>query len=360
MGSAHAARHKSGNRLDSIRLKIEERHRFSPVRKQFHFGTKPLHQISALKVPPRTADHAYVVPGVRGSRPSLIFRPRRCNMAVEGIGNLVQSLADHLFGQAPATSAGAQIPGVPVAGATTATEDTFTSSAQDLAAQSAAQAAGIFQLSPGAVTAVAPATCSRRRLPISSRLQRRRAAIQQVRRRQQRNRPRPHPPMQAPTPATQPGEAAPDPQLLRKYKTRFSSSTPLSRRFGLTNTEIQEIDRIASLIKNFNPAAYTDLVNQFEARSQAGTQNSGTTSLGSAAISGSGTADQNAAGFQPQQILGPPATSQSASNSPQTGDDPNALTNPNAGLPPAAQTEGAQSTPANPGGQSGQAPRLSH
>ena len=281
-------------------------------------------------------------------------------MAVEGIGNLVQSLADHLFGQAPATSAGAQIPGVPVAGATTATEDTFTSSAQDLAAQSAAQAAGIFQLSPGAVTAVAPATLFTQAA----------ANLEQVAAPQSSDSASPEA-TAAQSAAAAPSDASANssdaagrggagPAASAEIQNKIQQLNASLPALGLTNTEIQEIDRIASLIKNFNPAAYTDLVNQFEARSQAGTQNSGTTSLGSAAISGSGTADQNAAGFQPQQILGPPATSQSASNSPQTGDDPNALTNPNAGLPPAAQTEGAQSTPANPGGQSGQAPRLSH
>jgi len=34
---------------------------------------------------------------------------------------------------------------------------------------------------------------------------------------------------------------------------------------GLTIAEIQLIDRIASLAHNFNPAAYANLVNQFEA-----------------------------------------------------------------------------------------------
>ena len=36
--------------------------------------------------------------------------------------------------------------------------------------------------------------------------------------------------------------------------------------------EIQEIDRIASQIQDFNPAAYTSLVNQFEALAQQATQ----------------------------------------------------------------------------------------
>ncbi len=37
---------------------------------------------------------------------------------------------------------------------------------------------------------------------------------------------------------------------------------------GLTNIEINQIDRIAALVQNFNPAAYASLVNQFEALAQ--------------------------------------------------------------------------------------------
>jgi hypothetical protein len=38
---------------------------------------------------------------------------------------------------------------------------------------------------------------------------------------------------------------------------------------GLTYAQIQQIDRIATLVHNFNPAAYANLVNQFEAVAQA-------------------------------------------------------------------------------------------
>ena len=41
---------------------------------------------------------------------------------------------------------------------------------------------------------------------------------------------------------------------------------------GLSKVEIQEIDNIATQIQNFNPAAYTALVNQFEALAQQATQ----------------------------------------------------------------------------------------
>ena len=41
---------------------------------------------------------------------------------------------------------------------------------------------------------------------------------------------------------------------------------------GLSKVEIQEIDSIATQIQNFNPAAYTNLVNQFEALAHQPTQ----------------------------------------------------------------------------------------
>jgi flagellar motor switch protein FliG len=41
---------------------------------------------------------------------------------------------------------------------------------------------------------------------------------------------------------------------------------------GLSKVEIQEIDTLASQIQNFNPAACTTLINQFEALAQQTTQ----------------------------------------------------------------------------------------
>ena len=41
---------------------------------------------------------------------------------------------------------------------------------------------------------------------------------------------------------------------------------------GLSKVEVQEIDNLATQIQNFNPATYTNLVNQFEALAQQTTQ----------------------------------------------------------------------------------------
>jgi len=38
---------------------------------------------------------------------------------------------------------------------------------------------------------------------------------------------------------------------------------------GLTHDEITVVDRVAQLIKDFNPTAFTDLINQLQAQAQA-------------------------------------------------------------------------------------------
>ena len=73
-------------------------------------------------------------------------------MAVEGIGTVVQNLADQVYGQAQNAPATAPPAAVNVGKAPVA-EDTFTPSTQNNSAQSAAQEAGIFQVTPGALTA---------------------------------------------------------------------------------------------------------------------------------------------------------------------------------------------------------------
>lgn len=283
-------------------------------------------------------------------------------MAVEGIGNLVQNLADHLFGQAPAAQAGTRIPGAPAATTSTATEDTFTPSDQNLSILGAAQAAGIFQLSPGAVTAVAPGTLSTQAAP----------NLEQVAPAQNESAPGPDanqapPPEAAAAPSrtdanstAAAGQGPAGPAASAEMQNKIQQLNASLPALGLTNNEIQEIDRIASLIKDFNPAAYTDLVNQFEARSQQSVQNPGSASLGSAAISGSGTAEGNAPVFQPQPVVAPATNSQSASSGSPAGADQNPSANVNVNVPPATQAQATQTAPENAGGQNGQAPQLSH
>ena len=75
-------------------------------------------------------------------------------MAVEGIGNLVQILANQLREQIPNSRAGANTQGTGNADNVAIVEDTFTPSTQSNSAQATAQDAGIFQVGQGALTAV--------------------------------------------------------------------------------------------------------------------------------------------------------------------------------------------------------------
>ena len=50
---------------------------------------------------------------------------------------------------------------------------------------------------------------------------------------------------------------------------------------GLSNSDIQDIDRIASFTKDFNPIVYNDLIQQFEA--DAGQQNAAAAANGNQA-----------------------------------------------------------------------------
>jgi len=200
-------------------------------------------------------------------------------MAVEGLGSLVQILADQLSGQPGNLTAGANAPASGNTANPVVTEDTFTPSGQSNSAQTAAQDAGIFQVSQGALTAVeanilfeqaasngapngspaqiAPGTPATAVNPQSG------AAATA-------NAP-PNPgPLFAPDPAGQPPapKAVPTTNVQEKVLILNASLPAL----GLSKVEIQEIDNIATQIQNFNPAAYTALVNQFEALAQQATQ----------------------------------------------------------------------------------------
>jgi hypothetical protein len=70
---------------------------------------------------------------------------------------------------------------------------------------------------------------------------------------------------------------------------------------GLTNADIQSLDRFPSLIKDFNPVAYVRLVFQLEALAQQTSQPT-TTTGGTAAIAGTG-ANANGGAFQIQELV---------------------------------------------------------
>ncbi|HSZ19904.1 MAG TPA: hypothetical protein VK770_08940 [Candidatus Acidoferrum sp.] len=200
-------------------------------------------------------------------------------MAVEGIRNLAQILAFQLRQQALASRVGANEPGPGNAGNAAASEDTFTPSTQNNSVQATAQDAGIFQVSQGALSAVTanalfaqtssnaalsggPALPASATTPNAGNAQT--AAT--------KNSDPPGSPQQ-PHAATLPGQAPPAkaaPATNVQEQIQFLNSALPA--LGLSKVEIQEIDRIAAQFQNFNPAAYTDLINQFEALAHQATQ----------------------------------------------------------------------------------------
>jgi hypothetical protein len=222
-------------------------------------------------------------------------------MAVEGIGNLVQILADQLLEQAPNLQAGGITQGAGIAGNAAVPEDTFTPSAQGNTAQATAQDAGIFQVSQGALTAVTvsilfaqanPNAALNGSPPSAASATTTNAGNTQPGTGANSNIPvipgqlfGPTPGGQAPTPA-----AVPTTNEQEKIQALNASLPAL----GLSKVEIQEIDRLATLIQNFNPAAYTDLVNHFEALAQQATQPNPASAAADAGTIGSQTAPASA------------------------------------------------------------------
>jgi hypothetical protein len=255
----------------------------------------------------------YVAPDLSGSMgPSLIFPPRRWIMAVEGIANHVQNFADQLFEQKRETPAGTNILRTVREGTGAAREDTFTPSTRDSSGQSTAQDAGIFQVSQVALTEVtanflfeqtapntnqngapapgAPAATSNTGAPQASTPNANSSAnaVQQ----------------NAATAAAQAATGVAAPVTEQVQLQALNAALPA---LGLSYTEIHEIDRIASMIHDFNPAAYSDLVNQFEALAQQAAQQSAALAAANAgAVAGPNTAagtSANGGGFQVQDIF---------------------------------------------------------
>jgi hypothetical protein len=200
-------------------------------------------------------------------------------MAVEGIGALVQILADQLREQKLNSQAGANTPGTLNLSNVPVTEDTFTPSTQSNSAQATPQDAGIFQVSPGALTAVTASILFAQTNPSAT----------------QGGAPTQAAPSQATNAGNEQTSAAPNPiapvipgQLfvpaaagqapaVQAAPTTNEQAKILALNaglpaLGLSKVEVQEIDRLAARIQNFNPATYTALVNQFEALAQQTTQ----------------------------------------------------------------------------------------
>jgi hypothetical protein len=228
-------------------------------------------------------------------------------MAVEGIGNLTQNFTEQLAGQpaVPQIAANAPPAGSPAA----APEDTFTPSSQANAAQASAQDAGIFQVGQGTIGAVgasllfaqANAAASQNGIPAQDAP----ATAANTGNAQPAAPANVNPPvtpgrlfMPAPAGQAPPAKATPTTNLQEEILVLNAQLPAL----GLSKVEIQQIDNLATQLQNFNPGAYTILINQYEALAQQSTQRSAQNSAANASsgnqnstpgINGTGNGTQN-------------------------------------------------------------------
>lgn len=290
-------------------------------------------------------------------------------MPIEGIGNPVQNLADQRLVQPQEAPAGAPAAPANSAGNPLA-QDIFTPSTQNNSAQATAQEAGIFQPPNGTLAAVTAsllfgqpanpgpnvfpprvandATGGAPPAPASDLLN---ATAAQ-------NTPQPAAVGQAGA-QTSANTAASTVETQNKLKA-LNAALPA---IGLTNAEIQQIDRIASLVQDFNPAAYANLVSQFEALAQQkAQQNPNPASANTIGAAGTGSA-ANGGRFQVQGIsiqFAGPAQAQTANVPGRNAANPGAPAVSTPANAPGLQIAQAQFTLANGAGQtvSVQVPQL--
>jgi hypothetical protein len=197
-------------------------------------------------------------------------------MAIEGIGSLVQFLANQLRERQLNSQQELNTPGN--VNTVAAVEDTFTPSTQNNSPRATAQDAGIFQVNQGGLTVVAASTLiARTNLKASQSVA---SAHDASAGSSNAGNAQPAAHSTGITPSIPgqlfgptPGGQARDPRDVPATNEQaqivaLNAGLPA---LGLSKVEIQEIDSIASQIQNFNPATYTNLVNQFEALAQQAT-----------------------------------------------------------------------------------------
>jgi hypothetical protein len=218
-------------------------------------------------------------------------------MPVESIANLFRNLSDQLLGLTQGSSVQKSLLGIATPVTAAVAEDTFTPSTQNGSPQPPAQEAGLFQFAPGTLTANQtglPSQPAPGVHEISGAQQA--AATAKAGANGISGQPETNPPATQAT--TSAASAAANIQL------QIQSLNAALPALGLTNTEINQIDRIASLVQNFNPAAYANLVSQFEALAQKVGPSAPTspTVLPSTSATANPAAPEGGASYQVQEI----------------------------------------------------------
>ena len=177
-------------------------------------------------------------------------------MALAEIGNLATTLVNQLLGQDHNASNTAPAVSAPSTNANALPQDHFTPSAQQNSPLTAAQQAGLFQIVQFSALSVAvditqtqPAAPQPAQSPPP-------VPVQQVT--------APAPPQvtpQAAAPATPATTALSVQDQLQTLNVALAA-------LGLSNSDIQSLDRIASVVKDFNPVAYRNLVFQLQELAQ--------------------------------------------------------------------------------------------
>jgi hypothetical protein len=219
-------------------------------------------------------------------------------MSVQGIASLVQSASEHLIGQTQEAKVGTPPPEIEFASNEREAVDKFTPSTQD----NSAQEAGIFQATSGTIPALPANLIFPQIAPSGSQdgapgqpTIAESSGAEAAQSAPANGKPDAN--------ANQEGATAPAAQATISSAAAANAQAQIQAlnaalpALGLTNAEIQQIDRIASLVQNFNPAAYANLVTQFETLAQ---QLAPANAVNAAAIPGTNSAAGG--GFQVQEI----------------------------------------------------------
>lgn len=209
-------------------------------------------------------------------------------MALTSIANIVPGLTSESVGPETDSQQAAQGTGTPnLSTLASLIEDSFTPSNQGNSPQNAAQEAGLFQVtqvalfatasgSPAAQATQPPANPAPVPAPVTA------ANISAT------------PPERAPSPAAAttasaqaPSAAAvqPAPVADTQSQIQIQAFNQALTALGLTNSDIQKLDRIAALVNDFSPNAFNDLIGQFQALAQQAAQLSAVNTSGSASAS---------------------------------------------------------------------------
>jgi hypothetical protein len=177
-------------------------------------------------------------------------------MALVEIGNLATTLLNQIFGQGNTPfSAVPAVLNPPAINAKPLPEDYFTPSSQANLGQTAAQEAGLFRVAQLPALFVAPQALQIQAAAPPAALNP--APLQPV-----------AVPATPPPPAPQVVPPANPVTTTPSVQEQLQTLNITLAALGLNNADIQSLDRIASLVKDFNPDAYTRLVFQLESLAQ--------------------------------------------------------------------------------------------